>query len=81
METATVAGTPLGLGPFYRTSSSVRLWWEFEEPKGPKGTDTITHVSALQDARGRQLGAGTNATPSLGTSARSCRALQLGGTT
>jgi len=19
------------------TSSSVRLWWEFEEPKGPKG--------------------------------------------
>ena len=24
-------------GPFYRTSSSVRLWWEFKEPKGPKG--------------------------------------------
>jgi len=21
---------------FYRTSSSVRLWWEFKEPKGPK---------------------------------------------
>ena len=21
----------------YRTSSSVRLWWEFKEPKGPKG--------------------------------------------
>ena len=24
--------------PFYRTSSGVRLWWELEEPKGPKGT-------------------------------------------
>ena len=24
-------------GPFCRTSSSVRLWWELEEPKGPKG--------------------------------------------
>ena len=24
-------------GLFYRTSSSVRLWWEFQEPKGPKG--------------------------------------------
>jgi hypothetical protein len=23
-------------GLFYRTSSSVRLWWELEEPKGPK---------------------------------------------
>jgi hypothetical protein len=23
--------------PFCRTSSSVRLWWEFKEPKGPKG--------------------------------------------
>ena len=21
----------------YQTSSSVRLWWEFKEPKGPKG--------------------------------------------
>ena len=24
--------------PFYRTSSGVRLWWELEEPKGPRGT-------------------------------------------
>ena len=24
-------------GLFCRTSSSVRLWWELEEPKGPKG--------------------------------------------
>jgi len=24
-------------GPLCRTSSSVRLWWEFKEPKGPKG--------------------------------------------
>ena len=24
--------------PFYRTISSVRLCWELEEPKGPKGT-------------------------------------------
>ena len=24
-------------GPFYRTSSGVRLCWELEEPKGPKG--------------------------------------------
>ena len=23
--------------PFYRTSSGVRLCWELEEPKGPKG--------------------------------------------
>ena len=23
--------------PFYRTSSGVRLCWEIEEPKGPKG--------------------------------------------
>jgi hypothetical protein len=23
--------------PFYRTSSGARLWWELEEPKGPKG--------------------------------------------
>ena len=22
----------------YRTNSSVRIWWEFEEPKGPKGS-------------------------------------------
>ena len=81
METATFAGTPLGVGPFYRTSSSVRLWWDFEEPKGPKGTNSITHVSALQDARGRQLGAGPNACPSQGTSASTSRALQTGGTT
>ena len=25
---------------FYRTSSSVRLWWELKEPKGPKGCMT-----------------------------------------
>jgi hypothetical protein len=24
-------------GLFNRTSSSVRLWWEFKEPTGPKG--------------------------------------------
>ena len=24
-------------GPFYRASSSVRLWWEFTKPKRPKG--------------------------------------------
>ena len=24
--------------PFYRTSSGVRLCWELEEPKGPKGS-------------------------------------------
>jgi len=23
--------------PFYKTISGVRLWWELEEPKGPKG--------------------------------------------
>ena len=27
-------------GLFYRTNSSVRLWWEFKEPKGPKGDGT-----------------------------------------
>jgi len=24
-------------GFFFRTSSRVRLWWEFKKPKGPKG--------------------------------------------
>ena len=24
---------------FYRTISGVRLWWELEEPEGPKGHD------------------------------------------
>ena len=28
-------------GLFYRTSSSVRLWWEFKEPKGPKGPQVV----------------------------------------
>ena len=29
----------------YRTSSSVRLWWELEEPKGPKGSPPNTPPS------------------------------------
>jgi len=31
-------GTYGGARPFYRTISSVRLCWELQEPKGPKGT-------------------------------------------
>ena len=33
---------------FYRTSSSVRLWWEFKEPKEPKGL-------RAERTRGRQV--------------------------
>ena len=28
--------------PFYRTISGVRLCWELEEPKGPKGDRTLS---------------------------------------
>ena len=47
-----IAAEPHGLGvirkeawPFYRTISAVRLCWEFEEPKGPKG---VRHILASQ---------------------------------
>jgi hypothetical protein len=33
--------------PFYRTSSGVRLCWDLEEPKGPKGL-TIDHPSLVR---------------------------------
>jgi len=33
----TVKARFLAAGLFCRTSSSVRLWWEFKEPKGLKG--------------------------------------------
>ena len=32
---------------FYRTMSSVRLCWEFEEPKGPKGRRGSKYVVVL----------------------------------
>ena len=32
-------------GLFYRTSSSVRLWWESKESKGPQDTPVILHVT------------------------------------
>jgi len=32
--------------PFYRTIAGVRLCWELEEPKGPKGCDGL-RVEAL----------------------------------
>ena len=32
--------------PFYRTSSGVRLCWELEEPKGPKGMGRMAAVLA-----------------------------------
>ena len=35
---------------FYRTSSGVRLCWELEEPKGPKGSGT-EHVTAVERGR------------------------------
>ena len=34
---------------FYRTSSGVRLCWELEEPKGPKGPVQVCH-QWLQDS-------------------------------
>ena len=30
--------------PFYRTSSGVRLCWELEKPKGPKGKSSYTQI-------------------------------------
>ena len=33
-------------GLFCRTSSSVRLWWELEEPKGPKGIRDLQNLIA-----------------------------------
>ena len=38
-------------GPFCRTSSSVRLWWEPEEPKGPKLAPD-RQVRGVGDSRG-----------------------------
>ena len=35
--------------PFYRTSSGVRLCWELEEPKGPKGGTRATSTYAWFD--------------------------------
>ena len=34
-------------GFFCRTSSSVRLWWEFKEPKGPRGLSAIRKDAGL----------------------------------
>ena len=34
-----------GAWPFYRTISGVRLYWELEEPKGPKGQDVSAVVA------------------------------------
>ena len=35
---------------FYRTISGVRLSWELEEPKGPKGSSQLWRVGALLTA-------------------------------
>ena len=40
-------------GLFYRTSSSVRIWWEFKEPKGPKGS--YRGLDGVPDARARAV--------------------------
>ena len=39
--------------PFYRTSSGVRLCWELEEPKGPKGS--ILYAECSVQSLGCQL--------------------------
>ena len=35
--------------PFYITISGVRLWWELEEPKGPKGRPRSQENKPLED--------------------------------
>ena len=37
-----VSRSALEAWPFYRTISCVRLCWVLEEPKGPKGADTVS---------------------------------------
>jgi len=32
--------------PFYRTISGVCLWWELEEPKGPKGLPHLRNATS-----------------------------------
>ena len=48
--------------PFYRTSSGVRLCWELEEPKGPKGWGkrplSLASLQALQETSFRSHLAG-----------------------
>ena len=61
---ATHTLAPLGTGgpdvirkeawPFYRTLSGVRLWWELDESKGPKGPyRPDTHSVGLQGRPGK----------------------------
>ena len=38
-------------GPFYRTSSSVCLWWEFKEPKGPKNRHWTSSSTSIGTTR------------------------------
>ena len=52
---------PKGCDPlFYRTSSSVRLWWELEEPKGPKGSERKHGLSTEQVPASVYVGSSKN---------------------
>jgi len=64
--------------PFYRTISGVRLYWELEEPKGPKGSNcpgiksTLSHHSTRSHILGENRQGETTASARMASSAPRC---------